>query len=320
MRGRFFTLSAAFLTVGLIASGQANVAQAEDCADNPETTGLSRTIAIESGNGPQFGKFQYERTAPLRDKEVVLTFDDGPHPQYTHHILEVLDKHCVKATFFSVGKMALSYPNALKEVMARGHTIGSHTYSHPRDMSRLSLDEARTEIEMGYAAVSRAAGAPVAPFFRFPGLNESRDLDAYLASRDVSIWSVDVVSNDTGPDMSPQRLVHNVTSRLAHYGRGIILFHDLKHVTAEGLDAVLTALKSQGYKVVHVVSNTAYTSNPELEAKAVAKLSQHSTPYGVHGRPRPTEEVADVKPGKNEYIKTEVIHIDTSATGSPGRR
>lgn len=317
MRSRFLTLGAAIMAAGAAALIWPEGARAEDCADNPETTGLSRTIAIESGNGPQFGKFQYERTAPLRDKEVVLTFDDGPHPQYTHYILEVLDKHCVKATFFSVGKMALSYPNALKEVMARGHTVGSHTYSHPRDMSRLPLDEARAEIEMGYAAVSHAVGAPVAPFFRFPGLNESRDIDAYLASRDVSVWSVDVVSNDTGPGMNPQRLVSNVMNRLAPIGRGIILFHDLKHVTAEGLDAVLTALKSHGYKVVHVVSNTAYTPNPEVVAKATAKPA-HPASYG--GKHKSGEDLADVKPGKNEYIKTDIIHIDTSATGSPGRR
>lgn len=318
---RLLNLSAAF-AVGVMALGMAQTARAEDCADNPETTGLSRTIAIESGNGPLFGKFQYERTAPLKDKEVVLTFDDGPHPHNTHVILDVLEKHCVKATFFSVGKMALSYPNAIKEVLARGHTVGSHTFSHPRDMGRLPLDEARAEIEMGFAAVSHAVGgAPLAPFFRFPGLNESRDLDSYLASRDVSIWSVDVVSNDTGPGMSTSRLVSNVMNRLATIRRGIVLFHDLKHVTAEGLDAVLTALKSQGYKVVHVVSNTAYTPNPDLVAKVTTKPA-HPTPGSAFSGRRKTggDDVADVKPGKNEYIKTDVIHIDTSATGSPQRR
>jgi peptidoglycan/xylan/chitin deacetylase (PgdA/CDA1 family) len=312
------------MAAGVTALGWPQTSHAGDCADNPETTGLSRTIAIESGNGPLFGKFQYERTAPLRDKEVVLTFDDGPHPQYTHHILEVLDKHCVKATFFSVGKMALSYPNALKEVMARGHTIGSHTYSHPRDMSRLPLDEAKAEIELGYAAVSHAAGAPVAPFFRFPGLNESRDLDAYLASRDVSVWSVDVVSNDTGPGMNTQRLVSNVINRLGRLGRGIILFHDLKRVTAAGLDSVLTALKAHGYKVVHVVSNTAYTPDPELVARATAKPLRPPHGRSRHrnslGRELAALKLGKLKPGKNEYIKTDFIHIDTSATGSPARR
>jgi peptidoglycan/xylan/chitin deacetylase (PgdA/CDA1 family) len=298
--------------VGCLVLGGARQAHAEDCADNPETTGLSRTIAIESGNGPQFGKLQYERTAPLRDKEVVLTFDDGPHPQYTHYILEVLDKHCVKATFFAVGKMALAYPQALKEVVARGHTVGSHTFSHPMDMSRLSLEEAKVEIEKGYAALTYAVGAPVAPFFRFPGLNESRDLNAYLASRDVSIWSVDVVSNDTGPAMSTQKLVGNVMNRLSHLGRGIILFHDLKHVTAEGLDAVLTTLKSQGYKVVHVVSNTAYTPSAELVARAAIK--QPAPSAGGRGKGK-VGGGDDIKAGRNEFVKTDFIHIDTSATG-----
>jgi peptidoglycan-N-acetylglucosamine deacetylase len=317
MRGRLLSVSAACVAMGCLALGSALSAYAEDCADNPETTGLSRTIAIESGNGPQFGKLQYERTAPLRNKEVVLTFDDGPHPQYTRYILEVLDKHCVKATFFAVGKMALAYPQALREVVARGHTVGSHTFSHPRDMSRLSLEDAKAEIEKGYAALTHAIGAPVAPFFRFPGLNESRDLDAYLAGRDVSIWSVDVVSNDTGPGMSTQRLVGNVMNRLAHIGRGIILFHDLKHVTAEGLDAVLTTLKSQGYKVVHVVSNTAYTPSTDLVARAAIKQPVHPTATSGRGRGKggSGEDGGDAKAGRNEFVKTDFIHIDTSATG-----
>jgi peptidoglycan-N-acetylglucosamine deacetylase len=325
MRDRILSSRAAYLALGLLllVVGQGS-ACAGDCADNPETTGLSRTIAIESGNGPQFGKLQYERTAPLKDKEVVLTFDDGPHPQNTRIILDVLDRHCVKATFFAVGKMAQAYPQALKEVIARGHTVGSHTYSHPMDMSRLALDDARVEIEKGYATVSQAVGAPIAPFFRFPGLNESRDLDAYLASRDVSIWSVDVVSNDTGPNMSQQRLVGNVMNRLSRIGKGIILFHDLKHVTAEGLDAVLVALRSQGYKVVHVVSNTTFTPNAELLARAGSNKHMQASAYAVAGRsrgkPAVGDEVVDVKPGRNESIKTDFIHIDTSVSGSPGRR
>lgn len=321
MRGRLLRLSVMCAAIGWGAAGGAWAARADDCADNPETTGLSRTIAIESGNGPLLGKLQYDRTAPLKNKEVVLTFDDGPHPQYTRNILDVLDKHCVKATFFSVGKMALAYPQALKEVIARGHTVGAHTFSHPMDMSKLPLDEAKLEIEKGFAAVTQAAGVPVAPFFRFPGLNDSRDLDAYLASRDISIWSVDVVSNDTGPNMSPQKLVGNVIGRLNHSGKGIILFHDLKRVTAESLDLVLTMLKAQGYKVVHVVSNTVYTPNPDMVARPVPGrqgLRPASFTGGGKGRAGGDNPAsADGKAGRNEFIRTDFIHIDTSGSGSP---
>src|SRR6185436_16763478 len=76
--------------------GSVSVARAGDCADDPKTTGLSRTVAIDSTGGKQFGRLQYPKTAPIRRMEVVLTFDDGPHPQHTKQILDTLDRHCVK--------------------------------------------------------------------------------------------------------------------------------------------------------------------------------------------------------------------------------
>src|SRR5262245_17998408 len=81
-------------------------AQVADCADDPKTTGLSRTIAIDSTGGHRFGRLQYHETVALRPKEVVLTFYDGPHPTNTKTILDILYKHCVKATFFTVARMA----------------------------------------------------------------------------------------------------------------------------------------------------------------------------------------------------------------------
>jgi hypothetical protein len=107
-------------------------AQAADCTDNPRTTGLSRIIAIDSSEGNYFGRLQYKQTAPLRKKEVILTFDDGPHRTHTREILDVLDQHCVKATFFTVGRMSFFMAKQLKEVARRGHTIASHSWSHPR--------------------------------------------------------------------------------------------------------------------------------------------------------------------------------------------
>jgi len=88
------------VSVATLLAGLAYPAHAADCADDPRTTGLSRTIAVNSAGGKLFGRLQYKETAPLRRKEVILTFDDGPHPRHTKKILDVLDRHCVKATFF----------------------------------------------------------------------------------------------------------------------------------------------------------------------------------------------------------------------------
>ena len=68
----------------------------------------------------------------------MLTFDDGPMPWITTSILDTLDQHCTKATFFSVGRMAIAYPETTRAIMLRGHTLGTHTWSHPLNIARLA--------------------------------------------------------------------------------------------------------------------------------------------------------------------------------------
>ena len=242
-------------------------ALAGDCADDPKTTGLSRTVAINSTGGKLFGRLQYKKKGLLHKNEIVLTFDDGPHPKNTKLILDALDKHCVKATFFTVGRMAAFMPKGLKEAAKRGHTIATHTWSHPRDLSKLPFEEAKVEIEKGFLATSYVLNGTIAPFFRYPGLNHSKELNNYLASRNISVWSVDVVSDDTRAGATPETLINRTMERIRHMHGGIVLFHDLKGVTAEAMDPFLTQLELEGYKVVHVVSNTAYKPNPALVAR-----------------------------------------------------
>jgi len=206
------------------------------------------------------------RPLGLLDREIVLTFDDGPIAATTNVILDTLDRHCVKATFFPVGGMAMLGSDTLREIALRGHTIGSHTWSHPLSIRSMPFERIRAEIEMGFAAVSHAAGEPIAPFFRFPGLGDSPEAAAYLASRNISIWSVDVVAGDAERGATPDRITRNTITRLERLGKGIVLFHDTKRTTAKALDGILTILENDGYKVVHIVSNTAYQPDPEVLA------------------------------------------------------
>lgn len=246
-------------------------AQAKDCIDDPATSGVSRIINVDPSEGMRFGKLQYGQTVQLRDREVVLTFDDGPLPAHTMTILDVLDRHCIKATFFAVGKMAWQAPHVLKAIQKRGHTVAVHTWSHPRSLPLLTPETAKLEIERGFAAVGNALGGPISPFFRYPGLNDSPELNAYMASRGISVWSVDVVCGDTEPNMTQEKLVAQAMSRLHAVGRGILLFHDIKKVTADSLDEIIVRLKMEGYKFAHVVSNTAYIPDPEVIAKIDGK-------------------------------------------------
>jgi peptidoglycan-N-acetylglucosamine deacetylase len=251
-------------------------AASPDCAYDPARTHLSRIVAADSTNGPIYGQMvqgadkSQVRTLALLDHEIVLTFDDGPLAATTSVILDTLDRHCVKATFFPIGGMALLGSKTLREIGERGHTIGSHTWSHPLSLRSMPFERIKAEIEGGFAAVGQAAGAPIAPFFRFPGLGDSPEAVAYLASRNISSWSVDVVAGDAERRATAASITRNTISRLERLGKGIVLFHDIKHATAEALDGILTSLENSGYKVVHIVSNTAYQpdskvlANPEI--------------------------------------------------------
>src|ERR1700733_12108182 len=109
--------------LGLIALGVV-VTKAAECPGNPNALGTSRVLTIDPQDYPRIGTAQYSRSLPLEDKEVVLTFDDGPLPPYTNRVLDVLAEHCIKATYFIVGRMARGYPDVLKRIRAEGHTIG----------------------------------------------------------------------------------------------------------------------------------------------------------------------------------------------------
>jgi peptidoglycan-N-acetylglucosamine deacetylase len=82
----------------------------------------------------------------------VLTFDDGPRPKTTPKVLDALDRHCVKATFFEIGRWVAAYPELTQEVADRSHTIGSHSWSHPPNLGHLPLEKGEQEIDRGFAA------------------------------------------------------------------------------------------------------------------------------------------------------------------------
>ncbi|MGA0619613.1 polysaccharide deacetylase family protein, partial [Ligilactobacillus salivarius] len=91
---------------------------------------------------PALGAMQYPQTAPLAARQVAFTFDDGPNPDTTPLILDILDRHCVKATFFIIGIYAERHPEIVRDIAARGHTIGTHTWSHPNNLRHLPLANA----------------------------------------------------------------------------------------------------------------------------------------------------------------------------------
>ena len=151
--------------------------------DKPGGMGLSRIVQIDTTGGPAFGFEHFKQYDFLRDHEVVLTFDDGPWPGNTPAVIKALTDQCLKATFFEIGEHATWHPEISKMVAAAGMTIGSHTWSH-KDLARnpyaSDIEQAKQEIEMGVSAVHHAVDGPIAPFFRFPDLQQPPELLTYL--------------------------------------------------------------------------------------------------------------------------------------------
>jgi peptidoglycan-N-acetylglucosamine deacetylase len=237
--------------------------------DKPDGLGLSRIVQIDTTGGPRFGLIQHPQGYDfLRDKEVVLTFDDGPWPGSTAAVLKALADQCVKATFFEIGEYARWHPEITRQVIDAGMTVGTYTWSH-KDLARNPYanepEKAEHEIEMGNSAVhSVAPGGKVAPFFRFPGLQPSSQLASYLADRNIAIFSTDIDSRDFTMH-KPEPVVDSVMSQLEKRGKGIVLLQDFHRNTAEALPELLRQLKLAGYKVVHMVPKDQLTTLPKYD-------------------------------------------------------
>ena len=210
------------------------------CA-NPNGLGLARTVEVDTTGGPGFGFEQYKAHDFLLLKEVVLTFDDGPWPNNTRAVLAALAEHCVKATFFPIGKHALWHPEILKEVAAAGHSIGGHTWSHA-DLGKMKGDKATEEIEKGFSAIKIALGSAPSPFFRFPYLKDPKEELDYLGTRNIAIFSHDLDSFDFKM-RKPEDVVKSVMTKLEKKGKGIILLHDFQQATAKAAPDLLNLLK-----------------------------------------------------------------------------
>jgi peptidoglycan/xylan/chitin deacetylase (PgdA/CDA1 family) len=235
-------------------NAQAPAPAATRC-DNPNALGVARVVQIDTTGGPGFGFEHFKAYDFLRDHEVVLTFDDGPWPGHTPAVLKALADQCTKALFFPIGKHAGYRPDIMKQVAAAGHTVGSHTWSH-KDLSKLTEQEGKDEIEKGIAAVSIALGnQPVGPFFRFPALRHPPELVKYMGERNVALFSTDLDSFDFKM-RKPEQVVASVMGKLEKKGKGIILMHDFQQATAHAAADLLKKLKDGGYKVVQIVGKT----------------------------------------------------------------
>ena len=238
--------------LGIILASLAQIASAQAATcPRQDALGTSRVLAVDATTTPRVGLKSFPQTLPLQDHEVVLTFDDGPWPPTTPKVLAALAHECVRATFFLIGKPASEHPELVRRIAAEGHTIGTHTWTH-FSLAQIKPDDAVDQIEHGISAVHAALqGAPLAPFFRFPGFESTQATLDLLQSRGIMVFGTDLWASDWNP-MTPKQELKILTDRLKAAHKGIILLHDPKAHTAAMLPAFLRYLKENHYHVVHL--------------------------------------------------------------------
>ncbi len=236
-------------------------AQAASCPGNPDALGTARVLDVDVAATPRVGRKQFPQTLPLKPKEVVLTFDDGPWPATTERVLDALKAECVRATFFLIGRNALARPALAQRELAEGHTVAYHSFSHPM-LDHMSMAAAQSDVERGFAAVDaalygHAAHAPSTQFFRFPYFASTPPLLDWIEGRHMVVFGADLWASDWNP-MTPEQELQLILGRVEESQGGIILFHDTKAQTAAMLPAFLRALKTRGFSIVDAVDASAH--------------------------------------------------------------
>lgn len=181
-----------------------------------------------------------------REKDrIFLTFDDGPNPEFTPKILDILKAHCIKAEFYLIGTQVQRHPDIVRRIIAEGHVIGSHSFSH-KGFGRMGWANQKEEIVRGAQAVK-----PFAPeqelLFRPPQgrLNLKQILFCRERKIKIMMWTVDSMDYDRtkNKDAILERL-----KNIRFNGGEIILFHDDNHVTVDALGDCIHWIKSKNLK------------------------------------------------------------------------
>ncbi len=260
----------AVVASGCMLAGVSAALAAPDCTNNPDVLGTSRTITVRPTDFPRIGTEQYAESLRLKNREVVLTFDDGPVHGHSAKVLDALAAECVKATFFMMGLNVAEAPRLVRRAFDEGHSIGTHTFSHPH-LDEMPLEKAKQDIELGIEAVTEALGKgrSPAPFFRAPYLGINKELEKHLYARGLMVWDIDVDSLDWSIE-APEKVIESTLAVLEKKGKGILLMHDIKSQTARAMPVLLSELKRRGFRIVHVVPEAGHIPN----ASNTSRLAQ----------------------------------------------
>lgn len=193
------------------------------------------------------------------NRQIALTFDDGPHPLYTPEVLKLLDRYNAKATFFCIGNHVSQHPEIVKKIHDAGHTVGNHSYSHAQTIDFHGKRSWLDELQQTDDAIAQAIGRKPR-FFRPPyGVTTPHLANAIRKSgHHVVGWRVRPY--DTQESRSPNRIAQNILRKVKP--GAIILLHDTHDRIVPVLEQLLPELYQRGYTLVTVaelIDKHAYT-------------------------------------------------------------
>lgn len=198
-------------------------------------------------------KWNYFLTALHSNKKcnfqnISITFDDGPHPEFTPKVLALLKKHNAKATFFCIGKNILKHPEVFNKIIEEGHAIGNHTFNHSTSFGFLNTKQVSNEIELTDKAIFKTIQKK-ALLFRPPFGVTNPSISKSLSKTKHKVIGWNVRSLDT-KIKEETKIIHRITKKLT--SGDIILLHDTSQKTVNVLEQLLLILNEQNYKSITV--------------------------------------------------------------------
>jgi peptidoglycan/xylan/chitin deacetylase (PgdA/CDA1 family) len=172
---------------------------------------------------------------------VVLGFDDGPDPEMTPKILDVLDDYNAKAIFFIIGENAIKYPDIVKEIIKRGHLVGGHTRNHPTSFGFLSFKRTEEEIMTGVKVVERIIDRKIR-FFRPPFGISNPIIAAVVKKHNLEVVGWNIRSYDT-INKDAQKMLKRIIRKIK--SGSSILLHDRVKNTVEILPDILKDIQNK---------------------------------------------------------------------------
>ncbi|MDR3584195.1 MAG: polysaccharide deacetylase [Desulfosporosinus sp.] len=213
---------------------------------------IIRTTYDSNGNPPTApGLAMKARVFTAEPEKIVyITIDDGPYPQNTPHLLEVLKKENVKVTFFDIGRQIEQFPSLLKAEYEQGHSIGNHSYSHNYNSLYQSPEAFLTDIQKNDDLIFKVIG--IHPkIIRAPGGTSCFNINYYnlLDANDYMAFDWNLDTKDTDGNFSVQQIVDNVDKQIGNKHKIILLMHDLpnKASSTNALPIIIKHLKEKGY-------------------------------------------------------------------------